>query len=75
MSNLPPGVTESMIPGNRPEDVYMDRVLEFIAVDVSELAPDKERYVMGLIADGWDHHDAVATTVTRIDDYLKGADV
>lgn len=23
-SNLPPGVTESMIPGNRPEDLWFD---------------------------------------------------
>lgn len=27
-SNLPPGVTESMIPGNRPEDVEWERFLE-----------------------------------------------
>jgi hypothetical protein len=28
MSNLPPGVTESMIPGNRPEDVAIDKCME-----------------------------------------------
>lgn len=25
MSNLPPGVTESMIPGNRPEDIEYEK--------------------------------------------------
>lgn len=28
MSNLPPGVTTSMIPGNRPEDARYERALE-----------------------------------------------
>lgn len=28
LSNLPPGVTESMIPGNRPEDVLWDRLVD-----------------------------------------------
>lgn len=27
-SNLPPGVTESMIPGNRPEDVMFEKWLD-----------------------------------------------
>lgn len=27
-SNLPPGVTESMIPGNRPEDVAFDAIID-----------------------------------------------
>jgi hypothetical protein len=26
LSNYPPGVTESMIPGNRPEDILFDEV-------------------------------------------------
>jgi hypothetical protein len=30
-SNLPPGVTENQIPGNRPEDVWMEKVTEGIA--------------------------------------------
>jgi len=29
-SNLPPGVTESMIPGNRPEDIEWDQLWEKI---------------------------------------------
>lgn len=27
-SNLPPGVTEGMIPGNRPEDIEFERLIE-----------------------------------------------
>ena len=27
-SNLPPGVTESMIPGNRPEDAAWERLFD-----------------------------------------------
>lgn len=33
MSNLPPGVTESMIPGNRPEDEVYDHLLGDPGVD------------------------------------------
>ena len=29
-SNLPPGVTESMIPGNRPEDIAWEKLLDEI---------------------------------------------
>ena len=30
LSNLPPGVTESMIPGSRPEDTALEKVLDWI---------------------------------------------
>ena len=30
MSNLPPGVSESMIPGNRPEDAAWDKFYEWL---------------------------------------------
>jgi len=29
-SNLPPGVTEAMIPGNRPEDEEWERLYDYI---------------------------------------------
>jgi hypothetical protein len=29
-SNLPPGVTVGMLPGNRPEDIAMDKVIDWI---------------------------------------------
>jgi hypothetical protein len=28
--NLPPGVTESMLPGNRPEDIEFDDLVNFL---------------------------------------------
>lgn len=31
-SNLPPGVTEGMIPGNRPEDADWDAVIDWIGL-------------------------------------------
>jgi hypothetical protein len=42
-SNLPPGVTESMIPGNRPEDEGWERFHEQIDDDCYELALDVEQ--------------------------------
>lgn len=36
-SNLPPGVTDSMIPGNRPEDYALEVLAEEIAERVDEL--------------------------------------
>ena len=45
-SNLPPGVTESMIPGNRPEDAAWDAVWEDItgeAIDANLSADDVRR--------------------------------
>lgn len=49
MTNLPPGITESMIPGNRPEDAQWDNVsaavcelLERLGVPITESATDAE---------------------------------
>lgn len=36
LSNLPPGVTDSMIPGNRPEDEEWDSFLEEVTRDTDE---------------------------------------
>lgn len=38
MSNLPPGVTDSMIPGNTPEDVEWGAMLDAIQDAADELA-------------------------------------
>jgi hypothetical protein len=46
-SNLPPGVTESMIPGNRPEDVDWDNLWDWIAC--TSIGPEALR---GLVI-GW----------------------
>ena len=36
MSNLPPGVTDSMIPGNRPEDLEAEAFEEAFAAKLKE---------------------------------------
>lgn len=34
--NLPPGVTNSMLPGNRPEDVFWESVVESLSEDLQD---------------------------------------
>ena len=36
-SNLPPGVTEAMIPGNRPEDQEVEIVMVFTEGEIKDL--------------------------------------
>jgi len=36
-SNLPPGVTESMIPGNRPEDLKFDALFERFEIEMIDI--------------------------------------
>jgi len=36
--NLPPGVTESMLPGNTPEDRAWDELIDQMFIDVAEMA-------------------------------------
>lgn len=40
MSNLPPGVTDSMIPGNRPEDAEWDRFYAMVGEDCEQAGLD-----------------------------------
>ena len=46
-SNLPPGVTESMLPGNRPEDEACDKAVDkFIEqMDKVNASPEEYEYV------------------------------
>lgn len=39
-TNLPDGVRDDMIPGNRPEDVEIDRIHE----ELQDIVSDLERY-------------------------------
>ena len=39
-SNLPPGVTESMIPGNRPEDEAWETFLETVDEKLGDTEPE-----------------------------------
>jgi len=34
MSNLPPGVTEGMIPGNRPQDAEFETIIDMVALAI-----------------------------------------
>ncbi len=51
-SNLPPGVTDSMLPGNRPEDIDFDSLMDWICdkLIVSELTTSeiKRAVLMGI---------------------------
>jgi len=53
-SNLPPGVTENMIPGNRVEDMEWERFWDNVDNDCSdmELAPAEAQaiWILGLVA-------------------------
>lgn len=40
-SNLPPGVTDNIIPGNRPEDAELERFIDWIT-DVLVESPEVE---------------------------------
>lgn len=39
-SNLPPGVTEDMIPGNRPEDVRWEKFVDAVFEELARLGLD-----------------------------------
>ncbi len=41
--SLPPGVTDSMIPGNTPEDVEWERILDAILPQMDDLLIDAQR--------------------------------
>src|SRR3990167_5761088 len=36
LSNLPPGVTDSMLPGNRPEDIAWDNFYEMLSDEAGD---------------------------------------
>lgn len=48
LSNLPPGVTDDMIPGNRPEDVEWGRLYDFI-----EATGIEPKALKGLVTGWW----------------------
>jgi len=50
-SNLPPGATESMLPGNIPEDVEYKRLVEHINYGVDKLLD--RGYSYETIAEMW----------------------
>jgi len=54
-SNLPPGVTESMLPGNRPEDEWADAVHDMIHEKASEEIR-LSTYIGGVLQNLWDEY-------------------
>jgi hypothetical protein len=44
MSNLPPGVTDDMIPGNRPEDIEFQDAYDDITMLISRIV-EGARYI------------------------------
>jgi len=71
LSNYPPGVTESMLPDNRPCDKFQDDVLSLIAVDISALGSKHEGHILGLIDHGFATDESLARVVMRVDDYIR----
>lgn len=46
-SNLPPGVNESDLPGNRVEDGYYDQILDALPADISEFVSQGSAKTIG----------------------------
>lgn len=51
LSNLPPGVTESMIPGNRPEDEAEERFMEELYEHLLGVAESHQRDALAVRID------------------------
>jgi hypothetical protein len=47
LSNLPPGVTDSMIPGNRAEDIEKDQYLETLCETINKKIKSLEKKEKG----------------------------
>lgn len=65
-SNLPPGVTEAMIPGNRPEDQEIEIVMLFTQGEIDELRQFHEHQQLLPIAN---RHPLWATVANMIDHF------
>jgi hypothetical protein len=79
-SNLPPGVTDSMIPGNRPEDaeeeafwetLYADLTIE--RVDAIEADEFLKRIIVKARDLGYNHGYALGQTDQALLDYAEQA--
>ena len=74
-SNLPPGVTDNMLPGNRPEDLQWDEVLEWAANELSEsgLDPDEVQraVVIGIAAVQAERKFVDLLVVGGIEEYIQ----
>ena len=64
-SNLPPGVTPSMIPGNRPEDMEEEAFWQLFETKIDEAKVPVPKY-------GWDDAIQQAIIIARDLGYEKG---
>lgn len=53
-SNLPPGVSDNMIPGNRPEDEEWDKFLDLLQKKTQDEIEEKELHFPNLPEDWWE---------------------
>jgi len=67
-NNLPPGITDSMIPGNRPEDEVFQITLVFLQSDIDELRQYNDIQMKLPIASRHKLWATVANMVGQFDD-------
>lgn len=67
--NYPPGVTESMIPGNRPLDNYHDCIMGKLNFDLYKLPQDEIISVCERINDGFAHSLSVPYMADTLNDW------
>jgi len=75
MSNLPPGVTESMIPGNRPIDEHWERWWDNLGTEVTKAAGHRPEPGAGFldVDDGLIAFDFPHTRFADIMDWIADA--
>lgn len=79
MSNLPPGVTDDMIPGNRPEDLRWEELLDAVGDALSRRgirgAPEELEWLAKLLDERVSGGDFDETAVNSVvDDWAEGFD-
>lgn len=65
-NNLPPGVTESMLPGNRPEDEEVEVALVFTKGEIDDL---KRFYYKEFVKERAARHYLYTTVVNIIEQF------
>ena len=67
-SNLPPGVTESMIPGNRPEDLEWEALFDWIdTVDM-----EVNEFITAIISYCVSHNRKFSREFPIVENTIKG---
>jgi len=73
MNNMPPGVTESMIPGNRPEDAAWEELYEWID-DMCDKHGIEPQVLRQIIDDGLFVKSRIAKMRNALEALYKWAD-